>query len=779
MDRLIELFFKYRWPVFAKGEFSLANRPAWWIVALLITGIIALVYLLYVRPGDRVPPASRWGLLGLRTLLLLLLLFLIMRPVVTVPAVIPLRTSLAILIDDSRSMQIRDEGGRSRLEVARELLTREPTLTSRLAQTFRLRPYAFAGELTPLPGGATGPGGAAANLLKAEGSTTDPAGALEEAVRDSSGAELAAILLISDGGANLSRESGRDLAAQLQSLRSSGIPVFTIGVGNPDRFKDIELTRMTLPRRILVGSAITAELFIRASGGIDTANLSLRISEDGRVLKTQRLESREISPTGEARPVLVKFSPSGAGARRYSFELTPAEGETTTENNALDALVEVTNENPRILHLEGEPRWEYGKLRFSLAKSEKNVTLISVLRSADGKFYRQGITSGSELTTGFPGSIEELFSYDGLVLGSIEANFFSYDQLQLIEQFVSRRGGGLLALGGGRAFSAGRYARTPVADLLPVVIGEPPGSATGDTVATFKARLTERGRTHPVTRLNEDRGMSARGWEEMPALTIPEQLRELKSGAMTILEAAPVGGSGPVIPLLVEQRYGRGRSLALLASDTWRWRMELPSQNIAHETFWRQLLRYQISTTPRRFEVSAERDTYALNDHIVVRAELHDPKFEPVTDALVTATITSPSGNRLELPLELKMDEKVSSFRGALTATEAGLYQIALTARQSGRLYGEASSSFLVSERSREFFDAAQNVGLLKRIAAETGGEYYPIAAADRVINDITMLEGKNSERVIHDLWDMPINFLLVIALAAAEWFLRKREGLA
>ncbi|MFN7623056.1 MAG: hypothetical protein ACK5RS_07900, partial [Acidobacteriota bacterium] len=143
MDRLIELFFKYRWPVFAKGEFSLANRPAWWIVALLITGIIALVYLLYVRPGDRVPPASRWGLLGLRTLLLLLLLFLIMRPVVTVPAVIPLRTSLAILIDDSRSMQIRDEGGRSRLEVARELLTREPTLTSRLAQTFRLRPYAF------------------------------------------------------------------------------------------------------------------------------------------------------------------------------------------------------------------------------------------------------------------------------------------------------------------------------------------------------------------------------------------------------------------------------------------------------------------------------------------------------------------------------------------------------------------------------------------------------------------------------------------------------------
>jgi len=319
---------------------------------------------------------------------------------------------------------------------------------------------------------------------------------------------------------------------------------------------------------------------------------------------------------------------------------------------------------------------------------------------------------------------------------------------------------------------------------LPVVVGEPAeGGTTGQAalgqIGGFKARLTERGRTHPVTRLNEDRGLSGRAWEEMPALTIPEQLTQLKSGASTILEASPLRGDGPVVPLLIEQRYGRGRSIALLASDTWRWRMDLPSQNTAHETFWRQLLRYQISATPRRFEIGAERDTYALNDQVVIRAEIHDPRFESVTDAIVTATITLPSGKRLELPLVLQTAEKVNSFRGMLTVTEAGLHQISMTARQSGRLYGEATASFLVSERSREFFDAAQNVTLLKRMAAETGGEYYPISAAEKVVNDITMLEGKNSERVSHDLWDMPINFLLVIGLAAAEWFLRKREGLA
>ena len=67
----------------------------------------------------------------------------------------------------------------------------------------------------------------------------------------------------------------------------------------------------------------------------------------------------------------------------------------------------------------------------------------------------------------------------------------------------------------------------------------------------------------------------------------------------------------------------------------------------------------------------------------------------------------------------------------------------------------------------------------MKRVAAETGGKYYPLNEARKLLEEITMLEGKNSERVSKDLWDMPINFLLLIGLASAEWFLRKRQGLA
>ena len=795
MNRLMEFFFKYRWSVFARGEFGFANRPSWWIVALLVIAIIGLAGYLYLRIRSRSGMLVNAGLMGLRVSLLLLLLLMIMRPVIVIPSVIPRSSSLAVLIDDSRSMQLSDENGRRRIDAVRELLNGSASLLTQAGQKFRLRLYGFSNGVASLPvmeNGGTG------STLRAEGNATDVTGALAETVRDAIGSELAAIVLISDGGANTTREPGE----QLRSLRAAGIPVYTIGVGNPERFRDLELTRVSLPRRVLIGSAITAEIYLRRSGEIGTDSLAIKISEDGREIKKQNLDIRNLLSGGEARPVTIEFTPGSPGAHRYSFEIASVEGEMTAENNLVESMVEVTDESPRILYLEGEPRWEYGKLRFSLGKNEKKVTLVSVLRSADGKFYRQGVGSGSELTGGFPATTEELFGYQGLVLGSIEANFFSYEQLRLIEQFASQRGGGVLALGGGRAFGAGKYAGTPVADLLPVVLSAQPEMNGPESTSGFRPRLTERGRTHPVTRLNEDRGLSAKSWEEMPGITIPEVLTQTKPGATTILEAVRGGGSSSpppssrplsALPLLVEQRYGRGRALALTTNDTWRWRMELPSQNTAHESFWRQLLRYLVSTTPGQFTVGAGRDAYAVGDEVLISAEVNDSKFEPITDAAVAATLTLPSGARIELPLELApigptsmpgtsgvaTEEKVSRYVGKLIVTEPGSYQVGMSARRGGKILGEASAAFLVSERSREYFNAVQNVGLLKRIAAETGGRYLPIGKAGELPDELTMLEGRNSERVSLDLWDMPINFLLLIGLAGAEWFLRKRQGLA
>ncbi len=761
MDQLLQFFFKHKWSTFAKGQFSLANRPSWLLIVLIALALGLLIYFLYIRPGYRINSNSKWGLIALRAGLLALLLIMLMRPVVVVPSVIPKSTSVAVLADDSRSMQLADENNRTRIDAVKEKLSSNSQLTRGLDSKFKVGLYGFSKATTKINDAAE---------LKGEGVATDLVGALREVVKDSTGTTLSAVVLISDGGAN----TPKDLGSELRELRSRNIPVFTVGAGNPDRFKDVEMVRVTTPRRVLVGSSVSADALVRLSGYGNT-KIALAVSEDGRALKTQQFDVKG----GEAQTVTVEYTPTSFGPHRYTFEVKPLDGETTVENNAQDSLIQVTNDNPKILYIEGEPRWEYGKLRFSFAKNEKNLTLVSVLRSADGKFYRQGVESGEELTKGFPVTVEELFNYQGLVIGSIEANFFSYEQLKNIEQFVEKRGGGSLLLGGGRSFDAGKYANTPVSDMLPLYLNDQVEEPEVQVVSNYKAVLAPRGRTHAVTRLNEDRNLSAKAWDELPPITIPENLNQLKPGATLILEARSINDRSRVVPLLAEERYGRGRSMALTTNDTWRWRMELDSKNVSHETFWRQLLRYLVSTTPNQYEVAAERDVYNPGDPINLRAEVNDKKFDPVTDAQVTALVTKPSGGTTEIPLKITYGEKISDYRSELAPDENGLYKVEMSARRGGTVLGTAQSTFFVTDRTREFHDAAQNVELLKRVAAETGGKYYPLNRAEDLLDEITMLEGKNSEHLSKDLWDMPINFMLLVGLAGAEWFLRKRKGLA
>jgi hypothetical protein len=68
---------------------------------------------------------------------------------------------------------------------------------------------------------------------------------------------------------------------------------------------------------------------------------------------------------------------------------------------------------------------------------------------------------------------------------------------------------------------------------------------------------------------------------------------------------------------------------------------------------------------------------------------------------------------------------------------------------------------------------------LLRRIAGETGGRYYPLAEAGRLVDEVGYTESGVTVRELRDLWDMPVVFLMLVALLGGEWAYRKRRGLA
>jgi len=765
MNQFVRFLFGHEQAVFTNGRFGFDVRPGPLLLVLIVLLAGAFIYFVYLRPRIRLSKRTTATLIALRVALLTVLVTLLLRPVVVVSSVIPRSSYVAIMVDDSVSMKLRDmPDGNARIDTVKQslLATGPNSFLSRLDAKFKTSLYGFAGAVSRLKG---------ADDLFAEGRTSDVAGALDEAIKRSSGMPLSAVVLATDGASNVPR----DLAATLRELRARDIPVFTVGVGNTARPIDAELTRINMPRRVLVGSRVNIESYVGLSG-YEATKVLIGVREDGRAIKTEEINLRG----NDTQAVNLEITPTTPGIHRYTVEVTPLDGELTVENNKQDAVVEVISGPLRLLHVEGEPRWELGKIRESLALNEKNITLVSLQRTGENKFYRQGIGSQTELVSGFPVTEEELFAYDGLVIGSVEAGFFTADQLRNIEAFVARRGGGLLAIGGRLSFDGGKYKGTTIDDLLPVSLT---GGATDDAMSfapVYKPVLTGAGQTHPITRLQDDRGANQKAWNELPPIAVSQVLANVKPGALVLLEARRVEGGGPQsAPLLVQQRYGRGQTLALTAADTWRWRMRMDSKNNAHETVWRQMLRYVVSGTPRQIEIGAERDVYAMDDIVNIVADIRDKRFNPVSDAHATARVTKPSGLVVDVPLTFTTLNSVNTYAGQFKADEFGAHRIELVGTSAGLGALNATSNVLVSDLNREYYSAAQNSDLLKRISTETGGKYYTPAEAQSLLDDLVYRQTPYSERVTKDLWDMPINFMLIIGLLSAEWFLRKREGLA
>ena len=182
------------------------------------------------------------------------------------------------------------------------------------------------------------------------------------------------------------------------------------------------------------------------------------------------------------------------------------DGELVIENNERQSLVDVRAGPQKVLYFEGEPRFEVKFMRRAVS-DDPELQLVLLQRTAENKFLRLDVDNGEELVDGFPTTREELFAYRAIVIGSVEASYFSREQLRMIVDFVSERGGSILFLGGRRAFTEGGYAGTPIADLLPV---ELEGTADATYYRELKVTPTRAGEAHAALRLDNDPTLSAR-----------------------------------------------------------------------------------------------------------------------------------------------------------------------------------------------------------------------------------------------------------------------------
>lgn len=740
---MFELLFKYPRADYARSELIFVGQwPTWVVIALALASVVGVSYYLN-RRRSAAQPLQLVFIGSLQLAMLAVVLWVLLQPTLSTERLRSGENSVALILDNSQSMAYGETV--SRLQQAQGGL--RAVLQGNESLNLSARLYELGETATEVDSFAAS---------QANRTATSIAASLLAVLQESRFSPLAALVLSSDGADTQGGLSSEDFG----EIAAFGVPVHTIGVGRDVIPEDIEITGITLPQKVLRGSALSARVSIRHDA---PATTRLKVYVDDDLLAIVPVE---LSASAGVTIASIQFELEEAGHHRLRFVVDGITGEQELRNNSRATLVEVTNQKYRVLYFEGEPRWEYKFMRRAVA-ADKDLQISSLLRVSPNKFYRQGIDDPSQLENGFPDSRDELYNYDALIIGSVEAASLSLAQQEMIRDFVSERGGSLLMIAGPNGLGNGGWGQSAIAAVLPASL--PPLSIDSFFRKKASVELTAQGAIAPIMRLSNSTDANHLSWSEMPDIADYQLVGPLKPAAVTLLT---LNAGDETLPLLMTQPFGRGHAFILATGGTWRWQMSLPSDDQRHETFWRQLIRALVVRSPQRVSLTAEGS--AADASISLRAEFLDDGFRPVNDVGVVAQVTHQDGESWSVNLQASADEP-GVFTAQFIPTASGTWYFEAIAQRNDEPYAVARSSIHYDAGLAEFFNIRRNASLLRSLSAATGGHYLELAEVGQLADLLRYDSAGITERENRAIWDAPVIFMLLVLLKSGEWLLRRR----
>jgi len=381
---MFELLFKYPQAVFSRGTFVLLGGwPVWLLAVAILVAAAGLGYLVWNRTGGRMAGAKSVAVWVLQTLLAAVLLAMLWHPALSVATLRPQQNIVAVVVDDSASMAQTDEAGGATRRAAAESVLNSGLLNA-LKDKFQVRLYRLGDHLDRFD---------KLEQLNSSIPATHIGEGLKQVIADAASLPIGAVVLASDGADN---SGGVDLET-ISEIRRQRIPIHTIGFGKEHAARDIEISDVQVPARALPDSRLSAIVSFHQNG-YSGEKAKLTVKEGAKILAQQMVTLKK---DGQEQSQTLLFNAGTAGVKSVETSIEPLAGEESTKNNLVTRLVNVDARKPRILYLEGEPRWEFKFLRRAV-EDDRTIDLVTILRTTQNKIYRQGIANPDELKEASP-----------------------------------------------------------------------------------------------------------------------------------------------------------------------------------------------------------------------------------------------------------------------------------------------------------------------------------------------------------------------------------------
>ncbi len=802
VNRLIELLLGLPRGFWGRdGEVSIHFNPVWpwqdtvgaagWNLALLLA-LGALVVWVYRRDGRN--RRARIILGCLRGALVGLLLLLLNRPVVTLTQNRVEPSVVAVLLDDSLSMKVRDvpesHGAPptsrpadvptvSRLDAVKRALA--SGVAADLLRDHQLRFFRFDADAQlvasmddprspALPDGVT--------KVEALGQSTNVGASAVRAVTELAGQRLAGVVIFTDG-----RDSpARPLTEAINRLREAGVKVYTVETGSDAAPKDLAIQNVIVQESAFKGDLVNVRVTVRATGYPKGTRATLRLTDrrTGALLPGlgQPAEKQVVLNGDEPLDIDLPIKPDEVGELQLVATVTAAggqSGQVDDADNSRQARLTVVDAKVNVLYVEGYPRWGYRLLRTELLR-DKSVQVSILLTSADNSFVQDGDIPIRR----FPESMEELLPYDVVIIGDVDPRQFTDAQLQLVADFVGKKGGGL-AMEAGPRYAPARYRGSPLEPVLPVnisrVVADEP---VADISIGFRPTVTPAGAATGIFRFLPDEAANnnylKNDWQ--PIFWYLHGLA-VKPGAGEALAEHPtdLGPDGKKAPILVAGRYGAGRTLFSATDDSWRWRYYTGES--VFDTYWVQQIRLLARNRKlgqRLYTLASSRSTYELGDDVAISARVLEANLLKSLPDRIDADVLGEDGLVSRKLTLSRQDDRPDTYAATWRADKLGRETVKI-----GDLGPGATGTSLAIETvapKLELADPRTDRAALERLATETHGQALTLAEASKLPAMIPSAAKVIPTESSRPLWDSPLAMAAFILLITAEWILRKIYGM-
>jgi len=778
------------------------GRPTSGIVLVISLVAAILLTLALYRRAPGMPSWIRILLAIARFSMLCILASALFEPTLTLKREQTTRKRLSVMIDVSQSMSIKDQRKRdtdiieaaaamgyipfssdtdareavkeldgkqrrsiasaSRLDLAKTVLeTASKTTLQDLGGDLDVNYYAFGSSLKMLKQGQGGGLDSLASLKAVETSTT-LAESLSRLAGTGRGSPLAGIVLLTDGLDTSLRSS----EAIISDLGEHGVPIFPvpIGIADPD---DVSIRTVVVQEVAFSGDKVPVRVQIK-SKGYEKRLATLKIELNGRTVSR---ESISLEGGLQFEDIFFNVDIYEKKAVKVGVVIEPFNDEATADNNYTERSVSVVNEKINILCIEGSARWEYRYLRAMLKRDPRFKTTFIATRAKP-----EIAKNSTEYIVRFPELREDAFKYDLVILGDVDAEFFTVEELQILEELIRDRGGSLLVLCGSR-FTPTSYGGTVVEKMMPVAFeAEGEWEDVDDSVYPV---LTPEGRSSLVMTLETDTEKNDRIWSRVAPLDHLPPLHSPKPGATVLSELSDTAARNDAFPFVSWQRYGTGKCMAVASDRLWLLRFKMGDKY--HWRVWSQCLQFltlsRLMGEHKRIRLETDRSTYQNGERVLLYANVLDDTYNP----------ENRSGFLVEVQSLDETAARSYSLRLVPNVTRAGLFEGYFNPPKAGRYLVRSNADdevysntteFQVADLNPEMANTDMQLARLERIADITGGKCLSLSEFNKLSTVVDRTPHTAVTLTDHSLWKKGWLVLLVITLMGFEWIFRRRYDL-